>query len=392
MSLLTALYPSFHKLDKGGDLGGVRLDRSEKTLAQILKRRGYATAGLVTHPFLAAEWGFDRGFDLYHRDNSDARTQTDRASLWLEWHRFHASRGMAPGRFFLFVHYIDPHETYNAPWPYKFKYSSESEYEGTLQPRDKLVTLFANKEFPTPADFQYTLDLYDGEVNYVDDQLGRLFEKLEEMGLMSSTAIIFTSDHGEEFKDHGSMGHKETLYDEVARVPLIMTLPRRLAASQVIEDPVSLVDVLPTVLDLVGAPPLKKSQGVSLVPRMKLNVSRRVLKPQARALFLELGPLGYAWERTFYRRAIHGDGYKLIYNYLGDGNVTKELYRLGSDPKEQRNVYGAEQGREEVRRLEESLVEFIRKGKAYNPDFRGKNDFEINDEILEKLRALGYVE
>jgi arylsulfatase A-like enzyme len=188
------------------------------------------------------------------------------------------------------------------------------------------------------------------------------------------------------------MGHKETLYDEVGRVPLIIALPRRLAASQLIEDPVSLVDVLPTVLDLVGAAPLKKSQGVSLVPRMKLKVPRQVLKPQVqRDLFLELGPIGYAWERTFYRRAVRDDGYKLIYNYLEDGNVTKELYRR-SDSKEERNVYGAEKGRNEVRRLEESLAEFIRKGKAYNPEFRNKNDFEINDEILEKLRALGYVE
>jgi len=298
---------------------------------------------------------------------------------------------MAPERFFLFLHYYDPHETYDAPAPYKHKYTYG--YLGQLLPQDMLATLFADTDFPTPTDLQFAVDLYDGEISYVDAQLGRLFEKLDDMGLASSTAIIFTSDHGEEFKDHGSMGHRNTLYEEVVRIPLIISLPGHLEEGQVIEDPVSLVDVVPTVLSLAGAMPLEKAQGTNLVPRLKLKGSSRAAQPlEQRSIFFELGRSGSAWAAPFYRKATRRDGYKLIYTYLENGTGTKELYPVGKAPEERWNTYDADKNRDGVRRLEESLLTFIGQGNVYNPHFRSKNEFEIDDEALEQLRALGYVE
>ena len=391
MSLFTSLYPSFHKLEQADKLRGIRLDDSEKTLAQLLKGSGYATAGFVAHTFLDAEWGFDRGFDIYARYDTHAKDQTERASLWLEWHRFHASRGMAPEPFFLFVHYYDPHETYDAPAPYKRKYAFG--YVGPLLPQDMLAFLFADMSFQTPADLQFAVDLYDGEISYVDAQLGRLFDKVDDMGLASSTAIIFASDHGEEFKEHGSMGHRHTLYDEVVRIPLLISFPRHLEAGQVVEDPVSLIDIVPTVLSLTGVMPLEKAQGTNLVPRLKLTGSSRVAQPLApRSLFFELGPSGSAWELPLYRKAIRRDGDKLIYTYLENGTLIKELYPVGKAPEERWNTYDAGKNPDSVQRLEQSLLGFMEEGDVYNPGFRAKNEFEIDDEALEQLRALGYVE
>ena len=391
MSIFTSLYPSFHKLDRGGAVGNTRLDDSESTMAEILKGSGYHTAAIVAHPFLDGAWGFARGFDLYRRYASTADEQSDRASAWLEWHRFHARRGLVPPGSFLFLHYIDPHEPYDPPAGDRERFAGS--YEGALRSQDPLADMFLNREFETPADYQFVLDLYDGEIRFVDDQLARVLETVRATRREGSTIVIVTSDHGEEFKDHGSMGHKHTLYPEQLRVPLIVVDPRRIAPGQRIDEPVSLLDILPTVLDLVGREPPGSMQGISLVPRLRAEGGAAPeMTAVARDLFAELGPLGFKWERKYYRRAIRSGSYSLIYNYLEDGGVTKELYDWRADPGERRNVYAASKDRREVRELERRLEAFIRQGAEYNPEFRTRNDVEIDDELLEKLRALGYVD
>ncbi len=392
MSLFTSLYPSYHKLDHGGRLGSVRLDESEVMLAEILKGAGYATAGFVAHPFLSGEWGFDRGFDLYRRFSTRADLQADRAQLWLEWHRFHASRGLAAPNFFLFLHFIDPHETYSAPSPYGEKYFPD--YRGPRRPTDKFVTLYSEKDFETPEDYRYALALYDGEINFVDANLGRVLRTLEQSGWADSTLVILTSDHGEEFKEHGSMGHKGTLYSEQLKVPLILAYPRGIQPAQTIDRQVSLLDVLPTVMELVGQQPLAKLQGTSLRPYIEWTDPARGTRtpPGERYIFAELGPLGFEWERPFYRKALRSGRYKLIYNYLEDGSVTKELYELPHDPNEKTDFYQLKQAEEEVRTLESKLAAFMREGTAYNKEFRIKNRIQIDTDTEKRLKALGYIE
>jgi arylsulfatase A-like enzyme len=391
MSLLTSLYPSFHKLDKGGHRGSSRLDESEITLAELLGSAGYATAAFVAHAFLDSTWGFDHGFDLYRRYVGRAGPQSDRASLWLEWHRFHVDRGLASPDFFLFFHVIDPHEAYNAPAPYQLKFVSD--YQGSLKPEDHLVTMFLKKDFESPADFQHALDLYDGEISYVDAGLGRLLQTLDDTGWSDSSVVVLTSDHGEEFKDHGSMGHKATLYDEQLRVPLILTYPRAIEAGQRVGGQASLVDILPTVLDFVGLEPPRSAQGISLTRFLKKKGSKKEApSPAGRDLYAELGPLGYRWERPFYLRALRTDEHKLILRYGSRGRVTKELYDLTADPRESKNLYDSRKGDEDVVGLEARLTAFIREGARYNPEFRQKNSILLKEEVLERLRALGYVD
>ena len=393
MSIFTSLYPSFHKLE--ARRGNLRLDSSEQTIAELLKDVGYRTASFVTHPYLAAKWGFDQGFDLYFMQQPIVRAaeQTESVIGWLDWHVFHERRGLEPSGFFLFVHYMDPHETYSAPQPFRDRYTGD--YEGHLRPEDHLVTMFLEQDFRSQADYQYVLALYDGEISYVDDEIGRLLDSFDDVGLLASTVIALTSDHGEEFKEHSGMGHKTTIYAEQLQVPLIITNPARITAGQRVSSQASLVDIYPTLVGLIGEEIPAQAQGIDLgqfFTRASTYDERRV-KPERTSesppQFAELGPLGYSWEGPFDKRAIRTDRYKLILNYE---QGPKELFDIRTDPREQHNLYPSMRNDAEIRDLERRLTAFIEAGAAYNPDARDRNKIEVDQKIRQQLRALGYAE
>ncbi len=393
MSIFTSLYPSFHKLE--ARRGSLRLDPAERTIAELLRDVGYRTASFVTHPYLAAKWGFDQGFDLYFRHETVVRAaeQTDSVIDWLDWHVFHQRRGLEPSGFFLFVHYMDPHETYNAPPPFGDRYTGD--YQGRLRPDDHFVTMFLKEDFQSQADYQYVLALYDGEISYVDDEIGQLLDSLDDSGLLDSTVIVLTSDHGEEFKDHNGMGHKTTVYAEQLHVPLIITNPARIAAGQRVSSQASLVDIYPTLVGLIGEEIPAQAQGIDL-GRFFADASTGEVRsttpgraPESPPQFAELGPLGRSWEGPVHKRAIRTGKYKLILNY-GDGS--NELFDIRTDPREHHNLYPSRRNRPEIRDLERQLTAFIEAGAAYNPKARSRNEIEVDQEVREQLRALGYAE
>ena len=393
MSIFTSLYPSFHKLE--ARRGSLRLDSEEQTLAEVLRDVGYRTASFVTHPYLAAKWGFDQGFDLYFRHEGIVRaaTQTESAIGWLEWRVFHERRGLEPPGFFLFVHYMDPHEDYNAPQPFGSRYTGH--YQGRLQPKDHFATIFKKTDFASQADYEYVLALYDGEISYVDHEIGRLLESFDDLGLLDSTVIVLTSDHGEEFKDHNSMGHKTTVYAEQLHVPLIITYPEKIAPGQRVSSQASLVDIYPTLVGLVGEETPAQAQGSDLLrflTRAGAYDSSHVNpapQPKSPPQFAELGPLGRPWEGPPPKRAIRTERYKLIVNY---GQGSKELFDIRTDPAEQHNLYEAMRSDPGIRDLERRLTSFIEAGAAYNARARSRNTIEVDRTIDEQLRALGYVE
>jgi arylsulfatase A-like enzyme len=305
--------------------------------------------------------------------------------LWLEWHQFQVNRGLQKPEFFLFLHYLDPHETYNPPPPYATKYFPD--YDGSLRPQDKFVTLFSRHPFANEADFRYGLALYDGEISYTDAQLGRFLATLDALGRTDSTLIVLTSDHGEEFKEHGSMGHKSSLHEEQSRVPLIFAHPKLVAAGQRVDAPVSPVDIAPTILDILGRPPLPQAQGVSLAPYIRRGA--KAANRPSRSLFAELGPLGVSWEGQSHQKAIRNERYKLIVTY---GEMSKQLFDWIDDPREKKDLYEAKKDTAEIRELESQLDEFIRAGIAYNAAFREKNEIQIDEKTRERLRALGYMD
>jgi arylsulfatase A-like enzyme len=218
-SIMTGLYPVTHGVrNNGHDLpSGIR------TLAEILKGRGYSTAAFVSFFSVDSRFGLDRGFDVYDdtfRSESPFKTQNAERraeetfagfSRWLETN--------GKNRFFGWVHYYDPHLPYDPPSPYK------EEFDG---------------------------DPYDGEIAYMDRYVGAVLDRLKEQGVLERTIVVIAGDHGEGLGDKVELGHGIFLYEETLRVPFILHNPAVFPRSQLIESQVRLVDVAPTILETIG--------------------------------------------------------------------------------------------------------------------------------------------
>jgi arylsulfatase A-like enzyme len=264
MSLMTGRYVLSHGVVDQTD----RLPAAVPTLAESLHQSALTTAGIVSMLFLGAQYGFSRGFDTYDDHTIPSATEygalhdepapvvTDLATKWL--------RAQGDRRFFLFLHFWDVHHDYVPPAPYDSMF--DPDYTGTLTGTNFISNPDANRSMPR-RDLEHLMALYDGEIRWVDDHLARLLAVLDEIGVSDTTAVIVTADHGDEFFEHGGKGHRRTLYREVVDIPLIMRVPGY-DASRVVDAPVSLVDVMPTVLDLTGAAMPPGLDGVSLVPAL----------------------------------------------------------------------------------------------------------------------------
>jgi arylsulfatase A-like enzyme len=252
-SLLTGEYPSTHgAIDR---LGALRPQLP--TLAQQLHQAGYRTAAIIANPNIGSAFGFAKGFDDFIELYSqlDARRPVmpgeliatadkvvERALSWLR------SRPAQP--FFLMIFSIDPHAPYTPPPPYDRRY--DPDYTGNID--GSLRSMFGLGVFgkvPPPREIRHLRALYDGEVAFNDFHFGRLLDGLEQGRLQDSTVVVLTSDHGEEFYEHGSRDHGPTLYEELVRVPLIVRGPG--IKSQVVDTPVQLIDLYATLSQLAGA-------------------------------------------------------------------------------------------------------------------------------------------
>ena len=234
-TLFTGLYPTVHKVR---DTGGFILDPAHKTLASRLREQGWDTAAFVGSSVLARSFGFDQGFALYddqmpRKDPAKAASEyaersaaqvVDRATAWL------ASRTNRP--FFLWAHLFDPHSPYDPPPPFRDTYRGR---------------------------------LYDGEAAYVDRELGRLFAVASKF---HNTVIAVLSDHGESLSEHGEYNHGVFLYDSTVRVAFLLAGPGVPAGVRV-KQQARTVDVLPTLLQLIGAGAAPEAQGTSLVPAFR---------------------------------------------------------------------------------------------------------------------------
>src|SRR5262249_28331086 len=230
-SPLTALYPTQH----GGHDNGAFRPGDLPTLATALQSAKYRTAAFVGAFVLDARFGLNRGFDTYDDrlagSSADLEVVQRTAEQVLEpafqWIQGNHQSPITNQPFFAWVHLYDPHEPYAAPEPYRSR---------------------------------YTTDPYAGEVAYTDASLGSFLERLRANGHLSNTLVVVAADHGESLGDHGERTHGLFAYDATLRVPLVMWAPPRLAPA-VATFPARLVDVAPTILDLVGAAPFAKADG-----------------------------------------------------------------------------------------------------------------------------------
>jgi arylsulfatase len=369
-SLLTARIPEAHGCeDRDGHLAA-----SMTTLTEVFKENGYATRGVTANGNVTERFGFAQGFDEYifvkdfpahpyaTAEKMKAPVRTALAEL---------DQGDEP--FFVYLHYVDPHDPYVAHEDTDFSPNYEGPMDGT---RDALKP-FTGRE-PPPEEKQRAIDLYDGEILWFDQRLRELFEDLEQSDRLDSAWIVITSDHGEGLWSHRVQGHGQEITEEQIRVPLIVRPPGGLDGHIWIDDPISLIDVAPTILDLVGIERPVEFDGRSWAPFLRGTAPapvRPVILDEELDMFLFGG-------------VIDGDD-KLIIDYK---RGTKRLYDLstnpGEDPAQATNVDGVFSLT--GRRLEQLLDEELRAAGQKRPtDIQGSA--EEDPELLEILRAMGYL-
>ncbi len=220
--------------------------------------------------------------------------------------------------------------------------------------------------------------LYDAEIEYTDGFVGEVVASLRNLGLLDKALIVLTSDHGEEFYDHGALGHGSTLYDEVLRVPLIIS-GVGVDPAQKIDLPVSTLDIMPTILDLIGNETVRGLSGVSLASHLSQTHDRRRARPErltpARVLYAETSSKNQL-------TAVRSGPHKAIYNHT-EGTI--ELYDIHQDPGEHDDI--AARNPEIVRRFDALLRAYA--GKKVG---RPGSEMEVDSELRRNLEALGYAE
>ncbi len=342
-SILTGQYPFRHRVRNNGRyvLGDER-----ESIAEILKHKGYETAAFVGAFPLAAKFGLSQGFDRYDDEFQEAINKVqeyeersadrvvDAALAWLD------EKGEED--MFLFVHFFDPHFRYEPPEPFLTKYASNP---------------------------------YDGEVAFVDQEIGRLLAALREKGIDRRALIVLTGDHGESFGEHGEMSHAIFVYDATIRVPLVLLWPDRVSESipwargSVVDDLVRTIDIAPTALALLEAPPLAEAQGVNLSRPGALGTIENAYSESFAS------KEDYGWSPL---RSIRTPEWKYVMA------PRPELYDLVNDPGETVNRIDEETAIAE--RLASELQAWVTEDKS-----RGTNEAKpLDDETRAKLEALGY--
>lgn len=268
-------------------------------LAEVLSRRDYATAGFYTWKYLEPQFGFGSGFDVWQREGHSiyshpdyaararrARTSGDAAALNALReevpHLFDDQRptsgeamdsalawidGHADQPFFLFLHLFDVHDDYRPPGEYATRF--DPDYTGTFDGRGISSRNSAFRADMPRRDFEHALALYDGEIAWVDEQIGRLLERLDALDLAEDTLVVLTSDHGEEFFEHGNKTHRTQLFRESVEVPLIFRWPGKLPEGHVVRGTTGIVDVAPTVYGLFGIDGPAALTGADLSPALR---------------------------------------------------------------------------------------------------------------------------
>jgi len=358
MSFMTGTYPASHGIinkelfgtTKEDGLRPARLRDSAPNLTPLVslfKDHGYATGSFAGGAALDADYGFSAGFDAYESagDFEDIASSSAKALDFVRKHK--------EGKMFVFLHGFDVHGQYEPPEGLDYRYVSPS-YTGDLtggtveQKELREQGVLQGSIYITPEDAAFLRAIYDEKVSRLDERVGKFLKSYYASGVKRDTIMVFTSHHGDEFYEHGRIDHGMTLYDEVIRVPLIIALPGAAKKVQVSQQ-VRNVDILPTLLDLVGIPTPKevsiRLDGVSLVPAMK-----------GEELTLD------AFSETAYRyatfqTAVRGwDGWKLLYDHE---QQVKRLYNLTNDVDELNDRYGQDDPPQQ--RLINLLLTFINK-------------------------------
>jgi arylsulfatase A-like enzyme len=311
LSLFTSLYPSTHGVERPD----LTLHPDIPTLAEILKRNGRRTAAVVDSPAMDRPSGISRGFDAYYNNYGWGIHHVLPQAL--RWLRYSSDRP-----FFLFIHISDIRCPYTPLSHISRLYRADHP-----EPINWSVACGSDNLQPdlSPDDLAYVRRQYDGQVRSVDLILQRLFDHIDKLELRRNTIVIVLAGRGEELLEHGRIGHRDSVYHELLRVPLIVRLPGDVPPAGRIPERVELIDLMPTLLDLLGIADPAGLQGESFRPLLEGRRAGWTEKPA-------FGELDGGGKRTVYM-----SGLKLIVNAEGAG---EELYQLDRDPGEKQNLAG----------------------------------------------------
>ncbi len=351
------------------------LDASHPTLAEVLRARGYLTAGFVANTFYCGyEHGLSRGF-LHYEDyqlsleellisSSLLRTITHNAHLrriirnhqiltrktaaqvnenFLSWLSDVAAASRRP--FFAFLNYFDAHEPYLPLPPYDTLFSANLAWRNWPHDHAVRAAWRIKREQMNPQQNQAAIDAYDGSIAYLDHHLGLLFDELERRGVLEQTIVIVTSDHGEAFGEHGYHGHSDNLYLPLLHVPLLISFPARVPAGREIQEPVTLRDLAATILDLAGISQGNLLPGHSLA-RHWIGTSAVSASTGSPVLSeVNIAPI----KPRLYPPGSRAEMYSLLsgrYHYIRNASGQEEVYDIVNDPSELHNLADSEEGRQ----------------------------------------------
>lgn len=404
-TIWTSLSPSVHGASRPSSLKGWMTDRkdfrpvtslheSRTTLAEVLDVAGFSTVAYVDGSYPGATFGFAQGFDEFFEDDLyGVRMHTEALLDWLE-----RKRGE---RFFAYVHVVEVHSPYLAPMVPRELAERDDEisrrqvellreegqrYQDLVPPSDyrgpangsiAYLRELANKGRNADLhDVEHVVELYDRGIRYVDFWLGELIAGLKERGLYDRTVLVVTADHGDEFLEHGGLEHGRTYYEEMVRVPLVVRVPGR-KNGRTIEQQVGLIDLMPTILDLLDVPHELELQGGSLKPLIEGGSipERPMFMEASQSLLLDVG---VRTNETKYIRYAQARAH--------------ELYDLSADPGETNNLCRHDPGpcRPWSERVDAWRAEMDAAVKRLAP--LEPSAATIDDRTREQLRRLGYDE
>lgn len=362
-SLWTGTEPANNGIINYGDV----LPEAAVMPAEILRDAGYRTAGVWRNGWVAPNFGFEQGFQIYlvpapgraraqlqvgHPggaaiDGNDEDTVTSAVEFL---------NNFGQQKFFLYLHLMDLHQ---------YVYDEGAPQFGT----------------------SYS-DIYDQALSWADRVIGHLVHQLDEIGQLGNTMIVITSDHGEAFQEHGFEGHARNLYSEVVNVPWIISLPFRLDPGIVVEQRVANIDVWPTILDLLGLPGLTAPDGRSLVPVILADAGAASGSEDGISSRPVIAHMDRHWGHKDRSEPMVSvtDGDKRLIWYPKSPYRT-QLYDLAADPGEKKNLYDPSDP--EVQRLMAMARSYLENAKS--PWGAGREQVELDDLRLNQLRALGYM-
>ena len=403
-SIMTSTYPETHGVLENKML----IDLSVPTIAEILKENGFATAAFVSNlckkertklqdEILIIGKGFERRF-CSGSAFIDSRVPQEMWDKHITLNAINWLKDNRDRKFFVWLHYINPHNPYQPPQPYDRIF--DPDYNGSINGSNEQLDYIPKKRVNlTDEDYNHMIALYDGEILTTDEYIGQLLSAVEEYNLQDNTLIIISADHGEGLYEHFYyFKHGCTLYDGELKVPLIMKLPSVLPEGRVIDDQVESIDITPTILEILGMPRGEEMQGRSLVP-LALGGNDSIGEDYTgeEGEYNDTGSDTdiYAYSQLSNKiYSIRTNQWKYIYNpegikpcrKVGRFDIEKEeLYNIKDDPKETKNLISSE--KEVAERLRSQLLRWKEDVRRNETAVRRP----VDKETEEMLKALGYV-